>query len=190
MKLRIFFIVCMFLATVTHLAAQDSLKLLSPNGSLEFRLISGEDGLMHYSINYRDKEVVLPSVLGVEGWSNQLSVKSVSSFKQNTSWKPVYGERSVVQDIYNEKIFTLERSKNDNQPLLVQVRAYDAGIAFRYSFPENPAGGMDINISKELTEFALPNETNAWFTDHAQGVYKLLTLNNWPGEAERPLTLQ
>jgi len=119
-----------------------------------------------------------------------LSIKKVSSFQRNTTWKPVYGERNVVHDYYNEKIFTLQRSKNDNQPLLLQVRAYDAGIAFRYSFPENPTGGMDITISKELTEFVWPVETNAWFTDHAQGVYKLLPLNNWPGEAERPLTLQ
>jgi len=190
MKLRILFIACVFLTTMTHLAAQDSLKLLSPNGSLEFKLITAEDGLVRFSINYRDKEVVLPSVLGVEGWSNHLSVKSIASFKQNTSWKPVYGERNLVRDHYNEKIFTLQRSKNDNQPLLLQVRAYDAGIAFRYSFPENPTGGMDITISKELTEFVWPVETNAWFTDHAQGVYKLLPLNNWPGEAERPLTLQ
>ena len=190
MKLRILFLAGICLMTMMHLDAQDSLKLQSPNGSLEFRLITGEDGLMRYSVNYGDKAVLLPSVLGVEGWSNQLSVKNVSSFQQNTTWKPVYGERNLVHDHYKEKRFTLQRSKNDNQPLLVQVRAYDAGIAFRYLFPENPAGGMDINISKELTEFTLPGETNAWFTDHAQGTYKLLPLNNWPGEAERPLTLQ
>jgi alpha-glucosidase len=190
MKLRILFFAGICLMTMMHLDAQDSLKLQSPNGSIEFRLIAGDDGLVRYSINYNNKEVVLPSVLGVEGWSNQLSVKNVSSFQQNTTWKPVYGERNLVHDHYNEKKITLQRSKNDNQPLLLQVRAYDAGIAFRYSFPENPAGGMDIAISKELTEFVLPGETSAWFTDHAQGVYKLLPLSNWPGEAERPLTLQ
>src|SRR6476659_1461533 len=184
MKLRILFFAGICLMTMMHLDAQDSLKLQSPNGSIEFRLIAGDDGLVRYSINYNNKEVVLPSVLGVEGWSNQLSVKNVSSFQQNTTWKPVYGERNLVHDHYNEKKITLQRSKNDNQPLLLQVRAYDAGIAFRYSFPENPAGGMDIAISKELTEFVLPGETSAWFTDHAQGVYKLLPLSNWPGEAE------
>jgi alpha-glucosidase len=190
MKARLASLVVIFLISLARLYAQDSLGLQSPNGTLKFAMVAGEDGSMRYSINYASKEVLLPSVLGVEGWANHLSVRSITSSKQNTTWKPLYGERNLVHDHYNEKIITLQRSNNDNQPLLLQVRAYDEGIAFRYSFPENPAGGMDISIAKELTEFTLSNETTAWFTDHAQGVYKLLPLNNWPGEAERPLTLQ
>jgi alpha-glucosidase len=190
MKARLASFVIFFLMNLAHLGAQDSLSLQSPNGTLKFTMFAGEDGSIRYSINYAGKEVLLPSVLGVEGWSNHLSVRSITSSNQNTTWKPVYGERNLIYNHYNEKIVTLQRNNNDNQPLLLQVRAYDEGIAFRYSFPENPAGGMDISISKELTEFTLPNKTNAWFTDHAQGVYKLLPLNNWPGEAERPLTLQ
>ena len=30
----------------------------------------------------------------------------------------------------------------------------------------------------------------AWFTNRAQGEYKLLPMSNWPGESERPLVLQ
>jgi alpha-glucosidase len=190
MKAKLASLVLIYLMNLARLAAQDSLNLQSPNGSLKFAMAAGEDGLMRYSINYSNKEVLLPSVLGVEGWSYRLSVRSITSSKQDTTWKPLYGERDSIHDHYNEEIVTLQRSNNDNQPLLLQVRAYDEGVAFRYSFPENPAGGMDIGIAKELTEFTLPNETMAWFTDHAQGVYKLLPLNNWPGEAERPLTLQ
>ena len=64
-----------------------------------------------------------------------------------------YGERSQVRDHYEEMIITLLRNNDENLKLQIQVRAYNEGIAFRYFFPENPEGGMDINIQKELTEF-------------------------------------
>src|SRR4051812_36155733 len=49
---------------------------------------------------------------------------------------------------------------------------------------------MDISIQNELTEFSMPENTKAWFTNRAQGAYSLLPLQNWPGESERPLTLE
>lgn len=178
---------CMFCLKIY---AQDSLKLHSPDGFLEFCILINGNGIPQYSVQYKHKEIVLPSVLGIAGWSSKLSLKSVQVFSENKTWKPVYGERSIVRDEYNQTKFQFVRSDKDRQPLMLEVRAYNEGIAFRYSFPENPAGGTDIVISKEFTEFTMPADTKAWFTDHAQGQYKLLALNNWPGEAERPLTLQ
>ncbi|HWR99374.1 MAG TPA: glycoside hydrolase family 97 catalytic domain-containing protein, partial [Prolixibacteraceae bacterium] len=45
-------------------------------------------------------------------------------------------------------------------------------------------------ISKELTDFTMPEGTMAWFAARAQAKYSLLPLNNWPDECERPLVLQ
>ena len=183
-------IIISIIVTTLNMAAQDTARLLSPNGKVEFNLLPGNDGIARYKVAYEGKEIVQPSVLGVEGWSDQLSLVSVSSTKHDSTWKPVYGERSSIRDFYNAKIFTLSKRSDAGQPLQIEVRAYDGGIAFRYSFPENPAGGRDVCIGKEMTEFVMPEETMAWFTDHAQGSYKLLPLSNWPNEAERPLTLQ
>jgi alpha-glucosidase len=179
----------LIIATTIDLFAQDSTTLQSPNGKLEFNLLT-KDGILHYTVRYQQKEIVQPSILGLEGWENKFSLRSVLSSTKDTAWKPVYGERSLIRDAYNEKIFTLLKNNDNSQPLQIEVRAYNEGIAFRYFFPENPAGGQDISIGKEMTEFVLPDQTMAWFTDHAQGAYKLLPLSNWPSEAERPLTLQ
>lgn len=188
-RIKILLLCCLCLFS-KNLSAQDSLSLHSPDGLLVFQIERSTDEFTRYSIQYKGKEIVLPSVLGVEGWSKNLSLKRVQSSSENKTWKPVYGERAVVSDVYNQEKFLFVRSQNDRQPLLLEVRAYNEGIAFRYSFPENPAGGTDIIISKELTEFTMPAETKAWFTSHAQGQYQLLPLTNWPGEAERPLTMQ
>lgn len=42
----------------------------------------------------------------------------------------------------------------------------------------------------ENTEFSLPEGSKVWHASWAQAPYKLLPLNNWPGESERPLTVE
>ena len=89
--------------------------------------------------------------------------------KRDTVWKPVYGERSLVRDHYEEMTITLMRNKDARRKLQIQVRAYNEGIAFRYLLPEHPEGGTDISIQNELTDFAMPEGTKAWHTDQGAG---------------------
>ncbi|MDQ2863583.1 MAG: glycoside hydrolase family 97 protein, partial [Bacteroidota bacterium] len=142
-----------------------------------------------YSITYNQKALILTSALGLDGWQKGLVLSDIIVSKQDTTWKPVYGERNLVRNHYRQMIITL-LSSSDKSKLKIQVRAYDAGIAFRYVFPEPTQSGKDITIKKELTEFTIPNGGKAWFTGTAQGIYSLLPLSTWPGEAERPLVLQ
>ena len=169
--------------------AQDSLQVQSPDNNIHFTLFVSGNGALSYQVSYLQKEIIKLSVLGIEGWNN-LYLQSVSSIEKDTSWKPVYGERNLIRDHYSLKTFTFRKNKNEKQCLQIEIRAYNEVIAFRYFFPEHISGGSDITISKDLTEFTLPEDTKAWFTDHAQGSYRLLSLNEWPAEAERPLTLQ
>jgi hypothetical protein len=55
MKAKLASLVLIYLMNLARLAAQDSLNLQSPNGSLKFAMAAGEDGLMRYSINYSNK---------------------------------------------------------------------------------------------------------------------------------------
>lgn len=187
LKKNIIIITCFVLSTITTWA-QDSLNLNSPNGKIHFQLSVTNEGIS-YVTSYQQKEIIQSSALGIEGW-DQLSLHSVTSIQKDTSWKPVYGERNIVRDHYNAKVFAFWKNNNERQTIQIEVRAYNEGVAFRYAFPEYNSGGADIVISKELTAFTLPDDAKAWFTDHAQGSYRLLPLKNWPGQAERPLTLQ
>jgi len=168
--------------------AQDSLSLFSPNGKIRFQLAVTNEGIT-YSAFHQQKEIIKPSALGISGWDH-LNLHSVTITKKDASWKPVYGERNIVRDHYNATIFSFRKNNSGRQVIQLVVRAYDEGLAFRYCFPEYSAAGPDIMISKDLTEYTMPENTKAWFTDHAQGEYRLLPLKDWRGEAERPLTLQ
>ncbi|WP_245605227.1 glycoside hydrolase family 97 protein [Niabella soli] len=176
------------MSTALSSFAQSVLK--SPDGKTVFSLFVNEEGRISYSISYNGKDIVQRSAMGVENWQEGLERYSTRSFSQDSWWTPVYGERSRVRDRYQAKIFSFRKKEGASQTMLLEVRAYNEGLAFRYNFPHGNSGAPIISISKDFTEFTLPEGTRAWFTDHAQGSYQLLPLSKWPGQAERPLTLQ
>ena len=187
---RIFvFLFCVVFCS-QFLNAQSSQQLSSPDGRLHFTFNLTAEGALNYSISYEQTPIVLTSVMGLSAWEKGFVVSDVSKFKKNTVWKPVYGERSLIKDHYEEMIISMMRNKDERTKFQVMVRAYNEGIAFRYIIPEHPQGGMDISVQKELTEFTVPEGTKVWFTNRAQGEYRLLPMSNWPGESERPLVLQ
>lgn len=169
---------------------EQSKQLTSPDGKLIYTFHLTKEGVPGYSITYKQKPFILASALGLGVWQEGLVLSDVVFSKQNITWKPVYGERSLVKDHYNQMVLTLMLNNKGKSTLQIQVRAYNAGIAFRYVFPEEVPGSRDINIKKELTEFTLPVGTKAWVANRAQSAYSLLSLDSWPGEAERPLVLQ
>lgn len=170
--------------------AQTSRQLKSPDSKLEFFFDLSNEGAPGCSIAYENTTIVQTSALGLGGWETGFILSGVSTSQKDTIWKPIYGERSVVRDYYQEMTISLMRNKDERRKLQIQVRAYNAGIAIRYIFPEHPTGGTDINIKNEITEFAMPEGTKAWFTERAQGTYRLVPLKGWTTECERPLVLE
>lgn len=188
-----------------------NIAIQSPDKNFAIQFCQKENGdkkrTLYYTVSYKSKQVVNESILELqldnhlsesamalkidkhERWMENLKVKRITTSSKDTSWQPVVGERKVIRDNYNAA--TIEMVKDDN-PIYnvnVEIRAYNEGAALRFFFPENEKGTY-YRIMSENTEFSLPEGTKAWFTSWAQGPYKLLPLENWPGESERPLTLQ
>ncbi|MDB5209662.1 MAG: alpha-glucosidase [Sediminibacterium sp.] len=182
---------CLCLLVSTKLLnAQQSKQLISPDGKLVYSFFFSKEGAPAYTISYQQNPIVLSSALGLNGWEKGFQVSNIAMSKKDTAWKPVYGERNIIRDHYEEMIISLLHGNNERSKVQIQVRAYNEGIAFRYLIPEHPEGGTDVSIQKELTDFTMPEGTKAWFTNRAQGTYSLLPMSNWPGESERPLVLQ
>ena len=182
-------IACLLLsAQILH--AQSTHKLLSPDGKLQFTFDLSGEGALNYNITYQQTPIVLSSSLGISGWEKGFALSDVSLAKKDTVWKPVYGERSSIRDHCEEMTITLMRNKDAKRKLQIQVRAYNEGVAFRYVFPEHAEGGVSISIQNELTDFAMPEGTNAWHTDRAQGHYSRVPLQGMTSQSERPLVLE
>lgn len=163
--------------------------------------------VLSYSIKYKNKPVVLRSEFNIEldnhlsewalgvkeypkgNWMDRLVFVEEQRQAVNTTWNPIYGERSIIKNNYNELILSFEQKASSNYKMDIEIRVHDEGVAFRYYFHTNPTG-IYYRITGENTEFTFPEETQAWFEPWAQGAYQLLPLKDWPTESERPLTLE
>lgn len=185
--------------------------LRSPNGQLECRFyqrqLTDTTRGMFYTVQFQNKPVILESALDIAldnhlseqamalpvdrhaKWCENLRVTGVDSFTKDTSWVPLYGESHTIRDHYQAITIHLVKDDNPIYKLDIEIRAFDEGIAIRYFFPLNEKGTY-YRVTGEHTAFNLPQQTKAWFTGWAQGKYQLLPLQQWPQEAERPLTLQ
>jgi alpha-glucosidase len=214
--------------TATGLRAQPVKQVMdSPDGNFRIEIsqkqVKPGKKQLYYQVHYKNKPIILESELGVlvennlfesalaiendssHLWFENLNYLSADRKSQNENWKPVYGERSLIKDHYNELVLKFEKFGSGNAQaeghagsgydrrrsyeMHLIVRAYDAGVAFKYFFPENK-NGLFMHITGEQTEFTLPEGAKAYYERWAQGPYSLLPLKNWPDESERPLTVQ
>jgi alpha-glucosidase len=171
------------------------ITLTSPDGKLVVGLAAGDSGTFGYSLNAGGTPLISQSALGIDfgpagkapasGWKTaDTKTRSVNSI-----WKPLWGKRAVVPDRYRETTIELTGPGAPFDRISITVRAYDDGIAFRYSIPAD-AKGKAAKASGDLTEYNFAGDFTAWFYNHENhnlGPDKLSTLN---GKREPVMTVQ
>lgn len=194
-----------------NILEQTRTKVSSPDGKhvFEFYQQQHSDGTlsMHYTVSYDNKPVILESKLDIQldnhiweralakfwkqpqNWNDVMSLDNSETFSVNETWKPIYGERSVVKNNYNGVTISFSRKDESQYKMNIEVRAYNEGIAFRYYFPMHP-DAIYHKITAENTEFTFPEGTSAWWTQWAQAPYYEKPLKDWEDMSERPLTLK
>ena len=133
------------------LLAKD-VKITSPNGNYQMRIFE-RDGSIYYSVDYKNKPVILESLLGINSsqsgkaiesdatldnkavadWVNDLKIDSTAERYVDAAWFPVYGERSLYADLHNSCIINILKNTS-NRRIQIVVRAYNEGVAFHYRF--------------------------------------------------------
>lgn len=196
------------LPSIVSSAMADSLALRSPDGRNEVSF-SKSDKELTYSVKVDGKDVILPSRAGLDidnrvwemalgkrdlvqpdCWMDLLEVDSVTYHAAvDTTWNPLYGERSIVHDRFNSATLHMSRKDKSDYRLDVQVRAYDEGIAFRYFFPEHPAA-IFHKVTTDLTDYTFPTGTMAWSEQWAQATFDYTPVDSITRPAERALTLE
>jgi glucan 1,4-alpha-glucosidase len=136
-----------------------SVQSPSKNLALAFRL--GEKGKPSYSVTYKDKPIILSSLMGVyvkaePDLVSDFTIADSKSTTFNENWSPVLGEQSVIRNNYNQLTVSLNHTKT-NRKMNIIFRVYDEGVAFRYEFPKQASLNYFI-ISDERTEFNLAGD--------------------------------
>lgn len=141
--------------------------LKSPNGLLELNF-ELKEGIPYYELNYKNKEVLLPSKLG-------LQLKNQNSFLEgfesshaeygtfDETWEPVWGEEKSIRNHYNEMLVTLQQDDAHQKRILsIRFRLFDDGLGFRYEFPAQPNLAHFV-IKEEKTQFAMTGDHKAFW---------------------------
>ena len=131
---------------------------------LEFKLV--ENGSPSYSLNYKNKPVVLKSRIGIylKGDSSlavnfKVEDSKISTF--NETWKPVLGEQSSIVNHYNELTVCLSQT-GTNRKMNIVFKVYDEGMAFRYEIPKQSSLNYFV-VSDEKSEFNLAGNHKAFW---------------------------
>ena len=186
MRIKRYIILCIFSVLAISIYSKD-VVIQSPDKKYNM-VITDEGGYLHYSLKWNGKEKIMPSLLGIfanRNWNDSLFIDEVNFSIKDTIWVPVYGERSKVRDNYAEYELHIGKFKTKDK-LILDLRAYNEGIAFRYRFP----GGQYLKIEDEYTEYSMPEGTLAYFTPKAQTEYVCLPIDSLKGETERPLLMK
>jgi len=154
--------------SILNLSAQEIKSIHSPDENLSITIQLAKNGSLSYSFNAFKQPVIVNSPMGYSS-GKSASVPTAGWIIENTEqhsvisvWKPVWGKRSVVPDEYNELILNLTGPDASKlQHLRVEVRAYNDGLAFRYSVPAEEKNSLVATT--ELTAYHFAGDYTAWF---------------------------
>jgi hypothetical protein len=113
--------------------AQAAYQVESPAGKARVT-ISEDGGGLRYAVTWNGKPIIAPSAISLI--ESKCQVTATEIIEIDSTWKPVWGERSEVRDHARELSVKLQ---SEEKAFELQVRAYDDGVAFRFVMPQ----GMD-----------------------------------------------
>jgi alpha-glucosidase len=137
----------------------------SPDGQIVASLAFDEaTGTIAYTVKSANTTVIDASPLGIvtdlADFTTGLQLLGGSCNAINETYTLPSGKRSPYVNKASELVMKLGKNQHE---LDVAFRAYDDGVAFRYSIP----GSGNVNISKETTSFKLSGSTiNYWGEPH------------------------
>jgi alpha-glucosidase len=129
-------------------SAAEPLTVTSPDGRLQLAFTPAGDGTLQYAFQADGRTLINPSPLGLDGLPKP-ALAGTSRRSVDTVWKPVWGKRAVVPDVYHELTLNLTSYR-------LVARAYNDGVAFRY------VGSVE-KATAERTAYCFAGDYTAWF---------------------------
>ncbi len=157
--------VCAILPAWLASAAQEAVKVTSPDGGIEFSLhvpAAGPNaGWLTYEVSFRGKPLIVSSRLGLKLEGRSPLGEKVTAMESSTaagtdSYRLLHGRASRVEHPWRGSVVRVESAGG---PLELEIRVYNDGAAFRYRLPA-PVGSFAVE--RELTQFQAAREGTAY----------------------------
>jgi alpha-glucosidase len=177
------------------LAQSDLIKVPSPNGQIEFRLMVAQPREAYalpriaYQVYFQGKRLIDTSFLGYEiedpvpllGENVGLTAAKTESVDE--TYAIPAGKTKTVRNRYNSALAEYLQNGSLGRRIDIEARAYDDGVAFRYIVP-NTTPVPEIRVDNEDTEFNFEKDGQAYplilqnFQTNYADEYSHLTLSS------------
>lgn len=160
-KLRLVISFSIFLF-VCKANASGFIDIHSPNGAITLTVVHEENFKLYYKLFYRGKTVTEYSGLGMKLQSpavvmEQFDLAGIDSSVVDETWKPVWGEVSLIRNNYKQLVIKLTDRGGSGIQMQIVFRVFNDGAGFRYIFPRQEKLNHFI-IADELTQFRMTGD--------------------------------
>ena len=145
-------------------ARTGSARVSSPNGAIDLQL-SADSARLTYSVTFRGRPVIESSPLGIlvngANLGEEVTLGKVESYHGN--------DRFASRGVHAEAVARFRGARIVLPQCILDVRAFDDGIAFRWVVP-----GTGSRVPDEATAFILPAGSTVWYHDlngHYEGTH-------------------
>ena len=165
-----FVLVC---AATSLAAAQAPVALKAPDGALELSIatvrgqsIQTNGGQLAYRVTFRGQPVLDWSNLGlmIQGapaLGPAVRIESSQRSSHDEAWNSIAGKANPIRNHYNALTVETVETTPVGRRLSIEARAYDDGVAFRYSIPEH-ASLKELRVTNEATQFRFHKDATTW----------------------------
>jgi alpha-glucosidase len=193
-KKPIFLGSCLFLILAINGLAAAPLGVTSPDGNLAvtFELKTNPQPYLpgeraYYRVSYKGKDILKDSPLGLDfkgqpALDHGFEITDSHRASHDTTWTNRFEALRTVRDHYNQLTVSLRERQAPGRRLDLIFRAYNSGIAFRYSLPQQEA--LDkFTLSSEDTGFYFPGNPSAFainlgsYTTAYEGEFQKISLD-------------
>lgn len=146
----------------------ENIVILSPDKNMEVKIFLNQSGTINYHVNYKGKNLLEDSPLGMITNESDFSKNLKFVEKKENTISKTYNEnrikKSKVHYQANELIATFQTSKKERINVVFRVSNND--IAFKYQLAQNGETARCM-IEKELSGFKFPSFTTTFLTPQA-----------------------
>jgi alpha-glucosidase len=119
-------------------------------------------GQLVYSVSFQGKPLIEQSALrldlqGQKPLGSEVRIVNTAFSKTDETYRLVTGKASSVRNQCNALRIDLEETGDPGRKLVIEARAYDDAVAFRYVVPEQ-APLREFRLAKEITEFRISKD--------------------------------
>jgi alpha-glucosidase len=167
-----------FLFTSVAHSQPKSWNVLSPDKKINIS-ISSTGNRLSYSVMYNKKVAIEASPLGIvrddQQFSENLKFISKKTSVVNETYMLTVGKKLQNRNHANDLQLTFQNPANEI--VIIEFRAYDDGMAFRYHFPKS--NNEPHKILKEESGFAISKSAFAWIQPYDMNSRKKPCYEAW-----------